>query len=201
MAKIYTNGEWVSYTPRFYAPILTANPLNGINDYKDTLNLATGACSRKIRKLVFNGTENWYKRTDVDNSYTITYGGSYNAEYRNGYCTHATNRDSATSLRNGDCYFGVSAFSIRYDNLTTLEDFKTWVAGQSTNGTPLTMWYVLTNGTTETITVPTGLSGTVEGFTIAEGTPSQSNPVYPSCNEVLTWTNNADKEYTSGSWK
>ena len=201
MAKIYTNGEWVSYTPRFYAPILTANPLNGIDTYKDTLNLATGACSRKIRKIVFDGNENWSKRQDVDNSYNVNYGTGYGAIYRNGYCSHATNRDSTASLVSGECYFGSSGFSIRYDDILTLEDFKTWVAAQNTNGTPLTIWYVLTDATSETITVPDGLSGTVEGYTIAEGTPSKTNPVYPICNDVITWTNKADKEYTNGSWQ
>ena len=42
-----------------FGSLLPDNPLCGISTYKDTLNLATGACTRYVKKLVLDGSEAW----------------------------------------------------------------------------------------------------------------------------------------------
>lgn len=177
-----------------------STPLNGINDYKDVLNLSTGEVIYKIKKVILTGEENW-----VDGIYPLT----------NTYLYYLTLTDMinvgnvaaldivCTHFPVGNYYAGQDAPGIQHTLIelyfrtteTTLESFKQWLADQNANGTPVILWYILATPMTSTITVHQGLSGTVEGFTTQTGTPSPTSPITPSENYINSFLDKKYKEY------
>ena len=162
-------------------------PLYGIGDYKDTLNLSTGVVTRKVKKLVLDGTENW-QRADTGS------GGSLKRVYmmlqRNalvydiGKCTHYKYE---YANENGNCYVGSQndrIYFIDNTNAATTNVWKTYLAAQYQAGTPVTVWYVLNTPETETVTVPTGMTGEIEGYLTQVSTPSPTNRSVPKWNGV-----------------
>ena len=192
--------------------ILPDNPLCGISTYKDTLNLANGSCTRIIGKYEFTGQENWV-RTNAGYFYT----GNAFSDYNNTQTLYqklssmfshyiATMNDTnGNSLSNGYACLYCSNSSpnnyhevyIRDNGYSTANDFKAYLAQQYANGTPVTIWYVLAESTTETITVPSGLSGTEEGYLTQSGTPTPTNPIYPTANNVEIWQHSLRKLTTA----
>ena len=67
---------------------------------------------------------------------------------------------------------------------TTISDFNSYLAAQYAAGTPVTVWYVLKNADVSTISIPPGLTGTIEGYLIQDGTPTPETPIYPIANGV-----------------
>ena len=182
-----------------FGSLLPDNPLCGIGTYKDELNLATGACTRRIKKLVLDGTENWILSTGWKKTATSVFYAPLNdiihtsADnvifiYSNAFVAATRNE-----LYNGDSDMvartGNEALTIRISDsiATTTADFKSYLAQQYAAGTPVTIWYVLATPTTETITVPSGLSGTEVGYLNQSGTPTPTNPIYPTANTVKKW--------------
>lgn len=172
--------------------LLTSNPLCGVDTYKDTLNLATGECTRYMRKLVVTGQENWQKSGKYMGSfycYDLGQGGVITTAI----CTHA----EYTVIGDSTYHYGTFALEGTTQNKTldlylgeanwTVDDFKNYLQQQYAAGTPVTVWHVRATPTTETITVPSGLSGTEEGYLTQSGTPTPSNPIYPTANEVDIW--------------
>lgn len=185
-----------------YAGLLTDNPLCGIGDYKDTLNLETGTVTRILKKYEFTGQENW-----ICTNSGYFYTGNAFSDYNNTQTLYrklssmfshyiATwNDTNGNSLSNGYACLYCSNSSpnnyhevyIRDNSYSTANDFKAYLAQQYAAGTPVTVWYVLTTATTETIAVPEGLTGTVEGYLTQSGTPTPTNPIYPTANLVSSW--------------
>lgn len=178
---------------------LKDNPLCGINTYKDELNLATGACTRKIKKYIFDGTEGW-QRT-VNGAYYLSSGVTPMTDFWHDLSITSVNSHfvaqenvtgSISVADNKSAFYGGSALStneyyIGARSIATLEEFTQYLSDQYTNGTPVTIWYILASPTTETITVPSGLSGIEEGYLIQDGTPTSTNPIYPTANTVEKW--------------
>ncbi len=172
--------------------LLTSNPLCGLDTYKDTLNLATGECTRKVRKYVVTGQENWQKSGRYIGSfycYDLGQGGVITTAI----CTHA----EYTVIGDSTYHYGTFALEGTTQNKTldlylgeadwSADDFKAYLQQQYAAGTPVTVWFVRATPITETITVPSGLSGTEEGYLTQSGTPTPSNPIYPTANEVDIW--------------
>lgn len=198
---------------------LMSNPLCGIGTYKDILNLATGDITRKIKKLVLQGTEDWYVN---GNTFYMATMFSYlrTVDFIMCICTHypsVTQITVSTEMPNNAVTFNSTVASPRvYINDTNYNDvdvFKSYLAQQYTNGTPVTLWFVLATSETEQITVPSGLSGTVEGYLIQDGTPTPQAPIYPTANtakgwydinaykrSVLVWNTDTAYERSDGSW-
>lgn len=184
---------------KYIVDLMQDNPLNGISTYIDVLTLSTGAISKKIKKLVLNGTEN-IQRTD--NCFRLVVNGI--SPENEIMCSHFS-KTTGYSLRNGGVgianygnFYGAAyrGFYIRDDSLTTdVTAFKTYLSQQYANDTPVTVWYVLETPITEQITVPTGLSGTVDGYTTQTGTPTPTNPIYPTANTVTMWANYTPPRY------
>lgn len=170
-----------------FGSLLPDNPLCGISTYKDELNLATGACTRKIKKLMLDGTEAWFASSNAGVYYT-TKSTSLNPIYSLGICDrfvyHFVNL--VANLADGEYLIDMTNKYtwFRNNDITTLQAWKAWLAQQYANGTPVTVWYALETPTTETITVPSGLSGIEEGYLIQDSTPTPTNPIYPTANEV-----------------
>lgn len=160
-------------------------PLCGIGTYTDTLNLSTGMLTRRIKKLVLTGNEDW--RTSsvfIGSCFAYLSGVAPDAKpFSTIVCTHVKNQS-------GRYYYGYGRIDENslslwlLDSKITAADFKSYLADQYANGTPVTVWYVLAEPEVSTIPVPSGLTGTIEGYLIQDGTPSPETPIYPTANGV-----------------
>jgi hypothetical protein len=115
---------------------------------------------RRIKKRVLDGTENWTKSS--------TYLGSFyspqlliNCAKQGLICTHAvyTPTINATDYTFGKCAEEGSAPNKTLDLYLgdaswTLAGFKSYLAQQYANGTPVTVWYVLETPTTGIVNEP-----------------------------------------------
>lgn len=173
------------------------NPLCGIGDYKDVLNLSTGVITRKVKKLVLDGTESWndtYGVTMVSallNNVpfipTIT---AISDRYvynpiQSGLSTGLADGEFALQ-KSGEPTYGYNYnLAIKDSRYASVADLKAYLAAQYAAGTPVTVWYVLETPETETITVPYGLECSIEGYLTQSGTPSPSSPITPDSNGIL----------------
>lgn len=206
----------MNYQKYFKSTALISNPLCGIDTYKDVLNLATGQITRAIKKLILDGTEPWVMK---GTGATIRYENSPILSSLNSicYCSHFKNTP-LPQIPTTDNSFAISytsapnTINIRATNYSTIEDFIVFLESEYANRTPVTIWYVLETPETEQITVPSGLSGTVEGYLTQSGTPTPTNPIYPVANDAVgwygiknyvratTWTDGSTYARSGGSW-
>ena len=164
-----------------FSPLLAENPLCGIDEHKDALDLSTGGATRSIKKLVLTGDEDW-----TAGASNIRYIATLAGAEMQGICSHFTYGDS-TENENFDIVPSRSQIRFNNSGYSTLSDFIAFLRLQYANGTPVTIWYVLETPETETITVPSGLTGTIEGYLTQSETPTLSNPIYPEANPALAW--------------
>lgn len=110
--------------------------------------------TRRIKKLVLTGQETgWIKRDSPDNTYQISY--PSNAVPYSGLCSHFANGGSRIGdLVNGEAHFGAGGFAARYDTVTTLDTWKSYLQQQYSNGTPVTVWYILATPETGIVNEP-----------------------------------------------
>ena len=135
--------------------IILTEPLRKIGDYADSVD-SEGVVTRRIKKLVLDGTE------DISMPATSSFQlPNFSALIESVYCTHFTQTTWANVVGvNVASGIGVRTPNydrcrIAYRDISTLEDFKTWLATQYANGTPVTVYYVLATAVTESTTVPT----------------------------------------------
>ena len=174
-----------------FGSLLPDNPLCNISTYKDTLNLATGVCTRQIKKLKLLSSLGWNR---VSNGAFYTSGITDYLFGQNNIvrCSHFESQINTTGTSSVNdnkvaFYFNYSQqqvreFYVAYRAITSLDEFKAFL-----DNNDVYIWYVLATPTTETITVPSGLSGTEEGYLNQSGTPTPTNPIYPTVNEVKVW--------------
>lgn len=168
---------------------LKENPLCGIDTYKDELNLTTGECTRRIKKLVLTGQERWYSSSKYAGSMFAYLSQFPEIVARSPiYCSHLIGIDDILQYQRGTCIVDdISVNLWLFPGSTTPDTLKRYLAAQYANGTPVTVWYVLATPITEVITVPSGLSGTVEGYLNQSDAPTSTNPIYPTANTVEQW--------------
>lgn len=183
---------------------MSDNPLNGISTYKDTLNLATGDVTRTIKKLVLTGSEsNWQNNIAFSNGYAY-FNSSITTDYMaqiEGICSHMT---ATTDLQATEgVYYGNNINFITNTNMGLDSTYKwqQYLSEQYANGTPVILCYVMTSPETDTISVPTGLTGTVNGYLTQSGTPTPTNPIYPTANNVTMWANYTPNKYNGAAWQ
>lgn len=164
-------------------------PLYGIGDYKDVLNLSTGVVTRKVKRLVLDGTENWAiwssGQPDVERYY-YKWGKTTPSDYGL-ICTHLPFRNANGNfehIRLGGSSRDDFVIYISKTIAPTVADFKSFLQQQYQNGTPVTVWYVLNTPETETVTVPTGMTGEIEGYLTQVSTPTPTNRSVPKWNGV-----------------
>lgn len=150
-------------------------PLCGIGTYTDSLELSTGILTRKIKKLVLTGAENW--RQSGDGNIYIALSPNQGVAWTQVLSTHFTLSQIQT---NGGLLWFVNA-NVDFD---TVDECKQYLAAQHAAGTPVTVWYVLTKPEVSTIPVPSGLTGTIDGYLIQDGTPTPETPIYPTANGI-----------------
>lgn len=175
-----------------------SEPLCGIGTYTDSLDLSTGILTRRIRKLVLTGNETFTKNRNSETDYLYYVGRGTllpsSISKTPIVCSHLLEVASAPEGKND----GISTnnnFSVVYVNFganvmnaqasgNTPDGLKEYLAAQYAAGTPVTIWYVLAAPEVSTITIPSGLTGTIEGYLIQDGTPTPEAPIYPTANGV-----------------
>ena len=126
--------------------------LNSINDTKDKLEIKNGVVviQKRIKKIVLNGTENWYK---AEKGYLIQNNNNLFANNNSpfGYCDKFKFQNSYTTwTKQYYCGFNsTNTFWIRDDFAiaATVEEFKSWLKAN-----PVTVYYELREP--EIITLP-----------------------------------------------
>lgn len=137
-----------------------------INNTDYPIYLGQVQTTRRIKKLVLTGEEEW---TRASNS---TFYGSFVTDYNKTQgiitiCSHYvgdTNRASTSSVADKSCCFRYGSESdtiyIRDTDITSASAFKTFLATQYSNGTPVTVWYVLATPETAVVNEPLQKIGT-----------------------------------------
>ena len=132
-------------------PVYLTEQLREIGDTADNI-VSSGTANRLTYKYEFKGTELWSLGTNQmfisqNNLQDIPAPLAASALI----CSHFPNDN--TGIINGNAWF----FQV-YGYSAVASDVATWqqyLAQQYTNGTPVTVWYILATPTTETVTVPT----------------------------------------------
>ena len=126
--------------------------LRAVGDYKDTFDATTGKITRRVGVKVLDGTGDGWNKTN--NSFTNNTLFSDRLVKKDLFiCSHFQYNDGNTSNIPNAC-LGCANTSItvyfRYDNLSTVEDWKQYLADQYANGTPVTVYYPLATPVEET---------------------------------------------------
>lgn len=123
---------------------LQGNELCKIGDIADELDLVSGVLTKRIGKVVLDGSESWAKRNDGDGSTTISF--SHNIS-NIGRITQMNNRfQNSTSSTNGIEGLAIPSqlthiyVQINRSRLSSMDvaGFKTWLSNN-----PVTVYYVL----------------------------------------------------------
>ena len=153
-------------------------PLRKIGDYQDTVS-ENGTVQRIITKIILDGSENWVVAADNLNRYfRIEYDSSFLVGSE-GICSHftrtsitSTNESIGFNVVNPTSTGGNTTIPFRRRTSDDLSSFKGWLSYQYNLGTPVTVYAVLKNPETESVTVPQ-LSATAGQNTITFGTTLQ----------------------------
>ena len=162
-------------------------PLRKFGDYADTLNY-DGTVTRKIAKIVLDGTEPWsytggmHKLPFDTQNYTPP---KYLRELETiAVCSHydAKVNQASPSLQNGEFCFlvsgtGTNNMYVRDTACADATEYKAYLAAQYEANTPVCVWYIRATDATETTAVPT-LTPSKGSNTLAFGTTLQ--PSYAS---------------------
>lgn len=160
--------------------------------------------TRKIQKLVFDGSENWAIASSGDTQYyQYTIGVLNTAITGEVLCTHyePANISSSTTVVGIRVYnstsINISALNVRPENVTsdmnTVTKFKNWLTEQYNNGTPVTVWYVLTTPTTDIVNEPLMKIGDYAD-TLSNATPI---PTTDGANSITVDTTIQPSEFTA----
>lgn len=181
--------------------------LLAIGDYKDALEIVSGVKTKRIRARVLTGSanENWFKPSDRNVFSASAFFSDMIVKKTQMYCTHFVYSDDAsTSI--ADLCFGSANTStntfFRYDAISTVEGWCTFLAEQLAAGTPVIIVYVLADETTEQlapadidltykpITVTTAVGDvTITETHAAVSTPSPRTPLPIRCNNGVLQAN------------
>ena len=163
--------------------IYLSEPLRKIGDYGDTVE-QDGTVTRRVKKLVLTGTEEWYPLGTGGHSFRCD-----NTEI----LKPASNNDPFLAICS---HYGITTFNKIYDGsengvsyaknvnylafcdsaISAVDAWKSYLSTQYAANTPVCVWYVLQTPTTATVTVPT-LTPTKGSNTLSIGTTLQPSEV------------------------
>lgn len=193
-----------------------------ISSGQQTTNIYLGSTQtvRAIKKVVFDGSENWQGADNTASKYLDIWNYDY-YKVKSGVTCMSTHYSGANNIVSGDsipnnsaCFYKANSprlFYLKGSEPITLADFKAYLAQQYANGTPVTVWYVLATEETATVNEPLMKIGdyadTVSNATsipTTEGTNSITvdTTVQPS-EFTATWTgwhNASVKEWNGSQW-
>lgn len=202
--EIYTDGTTETITDAV-GNVATCQNLLSVDTYKDTQEILSGSVTRNIGIKVFNGSENW-TTSSTPNVFLVTFADK--SGKKQAYCTHFDYSEDA-SYAIADNEFGTNNQNVYYFKYSpaneNLDNWKTFLQQQLTNGTPVIVVYPLATATTETVTgqlltkAPVTYSGSITGLTgttvtSSHTTPTPTQPLNIKCNNgVLKYRNLFDK--------
>ena len=147
-----TTGE---HAGQYKIPILSGNTTT--NEY-----LGQVQSTRNIKKLVLTGGENWYFSTyPYINGFLTNFPNYLRQKINTCVCSHlqtSTNVQSGEPVVSDTCCFNVESpegvFYYKDTSVSDLASFKSWLQQQYSAGTPVTLWYVLAEPTTDILNEP-----------------------------------------------
>lgn len=119
--------------------------------------------TRKIRKLVLDGTESWMYESQYSRFVLIRTDAYYSGAVRTTPCNCSHYQpiyDGRTidNVPNESIYItsssGRTVFNIKSTDFTSVTDFKAYLTAQYAAGTPVTVWYVLATEETAVVNEP-----------------------------------------------
>lgn len=141
------------------SPMYLTEQLMKIGDTVDSL--SSNTLTKQTKFLQLTGDEDWQLQSinayNIANFYIRL---DFNINIYNGLCTHFERQTTIIANTQTEGFL-LSAnpytIFIRIDANTasTVTELKNWLAGQVSNGTPVSVLFVLATATTETVTVPT----------------------------------------------
>lgn len=192
MYKIPISFDSNTYT--FYL----SEPLRKISNYADTAP-STGIANRIIYKRVFTGQEAWEKGATSGNVNRYNPDPNINdgIPLTAAISTHFKWAGFNASSGNDGEMTGTSSSSAYriwlWSTISTVTDFKQYLADQYAAGTPVTVWYVLATATTESFTAPSiPTSGSPQSFDVGTTLkPSEVSLTYHG------WHEHQDTKFTT----
>ena len=133
-----------------YEPYGYKLPLT-VNDTEYPIYLGQVETTRRIKKLVLTGEESYVYQSQYTR-YLFTIRDAFADGTRNTqcFCTHYQsiyNGEPIADVPNNSIYINQQAtgtqFCIKDESITSVDDFKSYLASQYAAGTPVTVWYVL----------------------------------------------------------
>ena len=154
----------------------TCQNLLGAGTYKDVQSILDGSITRNIGVLIFDGTESWsyedlyhrfYTNMNISEAPIINPNGTRSIP---AFCTHfkiLTNGEAIAEVTAGQGYIIRASINVTgtlyfHSDLTSTSAFKSWLATQYANGTPIIVVYPKYAATSESTTTQT--------LTLQEGT-------------------------------
>lgn len=142
-------------TPLPYEPYGYKLPLASAGQDVD-IYLGESQSTRRIKKLVLTGQETWNRSSSYVGSfyaYLNQFPGILNEPIL--YCSHLLNVTELSQYQVGKCFIASASVNLWiFDESTTVANFKSYLAAQYANGTPVTVWYVLATEETGTLNEP-----------------------------------------------
>lgn len=124
----------------------TAEALFRIAGYKDEQNIIDWKITRNVKAIVLDWTEDWVKSWNHFESELLD-----NNDFSHLVCTHFSNWPVAWNDLTIYKFSWSSILQIRYDAQADVDSFKSWLAAQYNNSTPVIVLYVPETPTKETV--------------------------------------------------
>lgn len=124
---------------------------------KTTVYLGEVPTVRRVKKVVFDGTEIFWEKSILRAGCFAARDLGIGVTEKTIYCTHAIGVITASELAsNNTCYMGrdINLWLDLFDEQTTVEQFKTYLASEYQAGHPVTIWYVLNTEQTSVVNEP-----------------------------------------------
>ena len=174
--------------------VLCENLLS-VGNNVDTQSILDGAVTRKIGVKVLNGTEDSWVKTNNSFGNTSLFADK-KTEKSTLFCSHFQYDIGTTSTIPDNCIGCASTSThtyFRYDALSTVDDWKQFLADQYAAGTPVIVIYPLAAATTETVASQSlkygelAVEGSLEDLEVEtteslSTTPTPENPLDIYCN-------------------
>lgn len=108
--------------------------------------------TRRVKKLVLTGAENF---TTENNIFAMPFTGIVSGYYQS-FCNAYSHQSSYAGVVNTNNTFAISntRLLMHDSRYTSADDFKSYLAQQYLNGTPVTVWYALATPTTGIVNEP-----------------------------------------------
>ena len=170
-----------------------------------SIDLSAVQSTRKIKKIVFSGSESW--NTGTNNFYYYLPEGQDGVANSPVLCSHENFSDGATVNGTGKAIFiKISDFP----GITTGAEFKQFCADQNAANTPLTIWYALSVDVTEIRNEPLRMIGDYADSVAAAAIPTTAGSQTFNIDTTLKpssvsltytgWHTHSDKQYSGGQW-